>query len=62
MEAKQKRRVESMGNKERMAFRSRTKSFPAPEVDGGEAEADGEGHQAAADVHVLLVRHGEDDD
>ena len=27
-----------------------------------ESKADGEGHQAAADVHVVLVRDGKDDD
>ena len=28
----------------------------------GESEANGEGHEAATDVHVVLVRDGKDDD
>ena len=28
----------------------------------GESEPDGEGNEAATDVHVVLVRHGKDDD
>ena len=28
----------------------------------GESEADGEGDQASADVHVVLIRHSKDDD
>ena len=28
----------------------------------GESETDGEGHEAATDVHVVLVRDGKDDD
>ena len=27
-----------------------------------ESKANGEGHKTATDVHVVLVRHGEDDD
>ena len=33
-----------------------------PEMYDGESEADGEGDQASADVHVVLVRHSKDDD
>ena len=33
-----------------------------PQVDGGEAEPYGEGDEAAADVHVVLVGDREDDD
>jgi len=32
------------------------------DVDGGEAEADQEGDEGAGDLHVLVVRDGEDDD
>ena len=32
-----------------------------PEMDNSESEADGERNEAAADVHVVLVRHSKDD-
>ena len=33
-----------------------------PEVNHGESKPDGEGNETAADVHVVLVGHREDDD
>ena len=38
------------------------KFFAQPEVNHGEPEPDGERNETAADVHVVLVGHREDDD
>ena len=38
------------------------KIFAQPEVNHGESKPDGERNETAADVHVVLVGHREDDD